>query len=172
MPSPASRASSAVSSTGKPWVSCSSKTSPACRLDSPCVACPRDQVVEQARAGRERLREALLLGLEQAADVVAVLGELGEAVGQRLDHGLVQRPEERRLEAEARAVQDGAPDDPAQHVAAALVRRRDAVGRDRGHAAAVVAEHAERAHGVAAVGVARPERRSSAAITCVVSSVS
>ena len=89
MPRPASRASSAVSSTGKPCVSCSSKTSPACRVDSPCVARPRDQVVEQARAGRERLREALLLGLEQAAHVVAVLGELGEAVGQRLDHGLV-----------------------------------------------------------------------------------
>ena len=123
MPRPASRAISAVSSTGKPCVSCSSKTSPACRLDSPCVARSRDQVVEQARAGRERLREALLLGLEQAAHVVAVLRELGIAVGQRLDHDLVQRAQERRLEAEAAAVQHGAADDPAQDVAAALVGR-------------------------------------------------
>ncbi len=118
------------------------------------VARSRDQVVEQARARRERLREALLLGLEQAADVVAVLGELGVAVGQRLDHDLVQRAQERRLEPEAAAVQDGAADDAAQHVAAALVGRRHAVGGDRRHAAPVVAEHAERAHGVAAVGVA------------------
>ena len=51
-------------------------------------------------------------------------------------------------------MQDGAPDDPAQHVATALVGGRDAVGRDRAHPARVVAEHAERAHGIAAVGVA------------------
>ena len=135
-------------------MSCSSKTSPACSVDSPCSrarairsSSRREPVCERAarsapprpRAGAGRRRGA---------------GELGVAVGQRLDHGLVHGAEERRLEAEARAVQDGAPDDPAQHVAAALVGGRDAVGRDRAHAAAVVAEHAERAHGIAAVGVA------------------
>ena len=118
------------------------------------LACHAHEIVEQARAGLQRPGEALLLGLEQAPDVVAVPGELGEAVGQRLDHGLVHGSQERRLETEARAVQDGAPDDPAQHVAAALVGGRHAVGRDRAHAARVVAEHAERAHGIAAIGVA------------------
>ena len=115
---------------------------------------PLDQVVEQARSRRQRLRKALLLGLEQAADVVSMLRELGEATAERLDHRLVHGSQERRLEPEPRAVQDGAPQDPAQHVAAPLVGGRHAIGRDRGHAAGVVAEHAERAHRVAAVGVA------------------
>ena len=154
MPRPCSRAISAVSSTGKPWVSCRSKTSPACSVDSPALACHAHEIVEQSRARLQRAGEALLLGLEQAPDVVAMTDELGEAGGQRLDHGLVHGAEEGRLEAEARAVQDGAPDDPAQHIATALVGGRDAVGRDRAHAAGVIAEHAERAHGIAAIGVA------------------
>ena len=154
MPSPASRASSAVISTGKPCVSCSSKTSPAWRFDSPLSRALRDEIVEQARAGRERLREALLLGLEQAADIVAMRRELRVAIGQRLDHGLVDGAQERRLDAEPRAVQHGAADEPPQHVAASLVGRGHAVGRDRRHAAPVIAEHAERAQRIAAVGVA------------------
>jgi hypothetical protein len=113
-----------------------------------------DQVVEQPGAGREGLREAILLGLEQAAHVVAMLRQSGEATAHRLDHGLVDGCEERRLEPQPRAMQDGAPQDPAQDVAAPFVGRRHAVGGDRRHAARVIAEHPERAHRVAAIGIA------------------
>ena len=103
---------------------------------------PLDHVVEQRRARLQRRREALLLGLEQPPDIVAVLAERGMELAQLLDHEILQAAEERARETDARAVLHGTPDDPAQDVAAALVRRHDAVGREHGHRAAVVGEHA------------------------------
>ena len=61
--------------------------------------------------------------------------------------------EERRLHADAQAVLRGAADDAAQHVAAALVRRRDAVADEERHPAAVVGEHAVRLRRVLRVAV-------------------
>ena len=155
MPSPASRASSAVSSTGKPWVSCSSKTSPAWRFDSPCARAPLDEVVEQPRA---RLQRAA-----RSAPPRPRAGG-GRRRGARPAPGS-RRPSD-SITTSCSAPRNGVSSPrrlpcrtarrmtPAQDVAAALVGRRHAVGGDRRHAAAVVAEHAERAHRVAAVGVA------------------
>ena len=66
------------------------------------VALLRD-LLEQAHAALERLREALLLGGEDAVDLVPVLLELGIAVPHLLDHDVRETREVRRLEPDARA---------------------------------------------------------------------
>ena len=68
----------------------------------------------------------------------------GYACAHLLDHDVGEARQERRLHPDAQAVLDGAADDPAQDIAAALVRRRHALGGDERHAAAVVGEHAMR----------------------------
>ena len=137
-PRPRSRASSCVSSIGKPYVACSVEGVVAGDLAL------GGGLLEDRHAALERLAEALLLGGEHAADLVAVLDELRIRLAHLLDHDVGEAGQERRLHPDAQAVLRGAPDDAAQDVAAPLVRRRDALGDDERHAAAVVGEHAVR----------------------------
>ena len=102
-----------------------------------------DDVVEQRRARLERRVEALLLGLEQTPHVVAMLDERRMERAELLDDEILQAAEERALEADPRAVLHRPADDPPQDVAAALVRRDDAVGGEHRHRAAVVGQHAQ-----------------------------
>ena len=124
-----------------------------------------DRAVEQRHALRERLGEALLFLLQHALDVRALRAQLGI----RVAHFLVERGhdlvEERLALAEHEAVADRAADDPAQHVAAALVRGQHAVGDQERARADVVGDHAQR--GRLAIGGARHlgGRRRSAAGT-------
>ena len=89
-------------------------------------------------------------------DLAPVLDELGVRLAHLLDHDVGEPGEERRLHADAQPVLRGAADDAAQDVAAALVRRRDAVADEERHAAAVVGEHAVR---LRRVGASRRTRR-------------
>ena len=146
-PRPRSRASSCVSSIGKPYVACSVKAS------SPVISPLRGRLLEDLHAALERLGEALLLGGEHLRDLARCSLELRIRVAHLLDHGLGEPGQERRLHADPQPVLRGAADDAAQHVAAALVRRRDAVADEERHAAAVVGEHAVRLRRVRRVAV-------------------
>ena len=87
-----------------------------------------DQAVEQLGAAVERAAEALLLVADPAHDRLAARHELRMGVGGDLDRALGEAAEVGRLEAEHAALLDRAAHDPAQDVAAVLVRGHDAVG--------------------------------------------
>ena len=57
----------------------------------------RGRLLEELHPALERLGEALLLGGEDAPDLVAVLGELRVRVAHLLDHRRRQAGDERRL---------------------------------------------------------------------------
>ena len=114
-----------------------------------------DDVVEQGRTRLERRVEALLLGLEQPAHIVAMLDERRMERPELLDDEILQTAQEGALEPDPRAVLHRPADDPPQDVAAALVRRDDAVGGEHRHRAAVIRQHAERLLLGALVRVAR-----------------
>jgi hypothetical protein len=104
----------------------------------------RDLALEQPEAVRERLEEALLLAADPARDERAPLGEVGVGGGHRVDHGVGDAVQERALEPEQHAVARRAAQDPAQHVAAALVRGQHAVADQEGEGARVVGDHVQR----------------------------
>jgi hypothetical protein len=104
------------------------------------VAVVRRDVLEQAHPTRERLAEPLFLRRQDAVDVGAVRFELRVRLAHLLDHDVAEAIEVRRLESDTLSLLDGAADDPAHHVAAALVRRRHAVRREERHPTAVVGE--------------------------------
>ncbi len=98
----------------------------------------RGDLLEQLHPARERLGEALLLGAEHLPDPLAVLRQLREPRPHLVDDDVADPPQ--IVQPDRACLLDRAPDDPAQHVAAALVRRRDAVGDEERHPAAVVGE--------------------------------
>ena len=100
----------------------------------------RGDLFEQLHPARQRLGEALLLCPKHVLDPLAVLGQLREPRPHLLHDHVADPPE--LVEADRARLVDGAADDPAEHVAAALVRRRDAVADEERHPAAVVGEHA------------------------------
>ena len=102
----------------------------------------RGDLLEKTQAARERLVEALLLGAHDLLDVRAVLDQLGERGPHLLGDHVGQSPEVGQPD--RLSLLDGAPDDAAQHVAAPLVRRHDAVADEERHPAAVVGEDAVR----------------------------
>ena len=101
-------------------------------------------LLEELEPAGQRGREALLLGGEHGVHVLAVLHELGIHRAHLLDHDVREPGQERGLQPDAVALQHGAADHPAQHVAPPLVRRGDTVGDEEGHRAAVVGQHAVR----------------------------
>ncbi len=100
-------------------------------------------LVEHLHAARERGTEPLLLALHDPLDRLVLLGD----VGVRATHDRHGRVDERRGDEVGDAEQVGVThrpsDDPAQHVAAFLVRGHDAVADDHRHRAAVLGEDAQ-----------------------------
>ena len=96
------------------------------------------ELLEHLQPALQRLAEALLLGAYDPLDRLPVLDHLrvprpdlvGDDPRDAVD---VLQPDPPRLD-------DRAPDQPAQHVAAALIRGRHALGDEEGHAAPVVGD--------------------------------
>ena len=108
------------------------------------VARLRDHLVEHLQARLERAVERLLLGAQPHVDRVGLLEQLGVVLAHRLAHDLGVARQEAGLDADPAALDDRAPHQAAQHVAAVLVGRDDAVGDQERHPARVVGEHAQR----------------------------
>ena len=140
---PFSAAISAVSSNGKPYVSWSvNATRPSSVPPEP--ARRGELGLEEAHALSQRRAEALFLAADDADDQLAVLDDLGVRRAHQLDHALDEPAEEGLLDAEEPTVTHRAAQQPAQHVAAALVARDDAVGDQERHGARVVGDDAQR----------------------------
>ena len=111
--------------------------------------------VEDRQSGPQRVPEPLLLLRQHAEDEVAVLDDVRVGVAHHVDRGLGQARHHEVLGAEQVRVTHGAAQDPAQHVAASLVRREHTVAHQHRRRPGVLGEHA---HGeaVAVVVVADP----------------
>ena len=133
---PRSSASSCVSSIGKPYVVASLKASSPEIASLP--ASSSNTFSPRASVSRKRSSSSA----HDPLDLGGVLDELRIGVAHLLDHDAGSAVD--AVEPDALACTDGAADDAAQDVAAALVRRRDAVGDQERHRAAVVGEHAVR----------------------------
>ena len=116
-----------------------------------------DHLGEQPLALLERAAEALLFGAGPALDRGPLADEVGIGVTHHVPHALAYAHEEGLVDAEDVRLLNRAAHDPAQHVAAVLVRGHDAVGEQVRGAATVVGDHAEGASGreVLAVPFAR-----------------
>ena len=106
---------------------------------------------------RQRLEETLLLGFEHLSDVLLLLGQTRIGVTHQFDQRGHQLVEERCLLPQLVAMADGAADDAALHVTAALVAGNHAVADQKRGGADVVGNHFQR--GVGEVGTARDPRR-------------
>ena len=87
--------------------------------------------------------EALLLGQDDAADELAVIDDLGIHAAHELDQLVNVLVEERLVQAKHMALHDGAAQQAAQHVAAALVGGQDAIGDHERDRTAVVGHDAQ-----------------------------
>ena len=88
--------------------------------------------------------EALLFGKNDAANELAVIDDFGVHVAHKLHDFIDVLVEERALDAHRVRLLDGAAQQTAQHVAAALVGGKNAVGNHEGDRAAVVRDDAQR----------------------------
>ena len=111
-----------------------------------------DRDVEDRGAGAERPRERRLFRVDDRVDVRGVAVQLGELLPHRVDRHRGQLVHEARGRGRAAAplrarqqpqVADGAAQQPAEHVAAPLVARQDAVFDQHDRAAHVVGDDAE-----------------------------
>ena len=75
---------------------------------------------------------------------LVVLDELGVRAAHHRDGRVDERGRDELARAEPVGVAHRAPDDAAQHVAALLVARHDAVGDEEGHRAGVLGQDAQR----------------------------
>src|SRR6266545_4124416 len=108
------------------------------------LAGPGDHRLEQRRALPQGARERLLLAGDHLLDQRALGDQLGPDVAERVDHAARDRGHHRVLDAEPPAVVDGAPQQPPQHVAAALVGGQHAVGDQEAGRAGVLGDHPQR----------------------------
>src|SRR5918994_147243 len=111
-------------------------------------------LIEELRPTRERLGEPLVLGAECAADPISVLDQLREPWAHLLADHVADPPEV--VEPDRACLMDGAPHDPAEHVAATLIGGRDAVADEERHPAAVVGEDPVRLRRGVGVAVRHP----------------
>ncbi len=129
------------------------------RLDpgGPLALRPLDQLVEHLRAAVEGAAEALLLVAGPAPHRLSLRRQLRVGRRQEVQGAVGELIEEGRLQSQRPAAVDRAAHDPAEHVAALLVRGDDAVGDQRRRPARVVGDDAHRSGGLAAlvVGAAR-----------------
>jgi hypothetical protein len=106
-----------------------------------------NQVREHLLAALERAAEALLLVRRPAHHGVALGRQLGIGRRQQLERPIRELLHERRFELDRAALLDCTAHDPAQDVAAILVRRDHALGDQRGRTARMVGEDPHRAGG-------------------------
>ena len=118
---------------------------------SPEIGVLAGEVVEHLQPALEGLAEPLLLGLHDPLDLGGMLDQLGEGAGDLLDHDRRQPVDVR--EPDPVALLHGPADEPADDVAAPLVRRRDPLGDQEHHRATVVGEHAMRLRRLLGVAV-------------------
>src|SRR5918993_291494 len=111
-------------------------------------------LIEELHPTRERLGEPLLLGAEGAADPISVLDQLREPWAHLVADHVADPPEV--VEPDRACLMDGAPHDPAEHVAATLIGGRDAVADEERHPAAVVGEDPVRLRRGGGVAVRHP----------------
>ena len=150
---PASRASSSVSSTGKPWVSCRVK-----------ATSPPSTFVPVANASSSRPNPARRVRSKPASSRATTLTmrsccatSAGYASPSTSVAACTSVGRDGLVDAEAPGRHHGTPHDAAQHVAAALVGRQDAVGHEHGHGPPVVGQHAQRDVGALVGAVAGAE---------------
>lgn len=103
-----------------------------------------DGRVEDVGAALEGLEEGGLLGEGDGEDALALGDQLRVLLPHRLDHGVDQLGDDRPGGPQQAHVADGAAHDAAQHVAAALVARGDAVADEHHGGAHVVGDDAQR----------------------------
>ncbi|MHC2377648.1 hypothetical protein ACVIHA_002023 [Bradyrhizobium liaoningense] len=120
----------------------------------------RALLVEDGKAPRQRLAEAGLFQPQRFLDQLFRAHQLGIGLAHLADQRPDQPVHQRLLGAKQLRMAHGAAHDPAQHVAAALVRRQHAVGDEEGRGAQMVGDDAERGHGLLArPGAERGRRR-------------
>ena len=139
-------------SIGKPSVSWRKNASSP--LTSPRSRMPSSRSTPALQRGAERL----LLTLHHRADHVVVVHDLRVGRSHRVDDGVDHRGEQDAARAEEVRVADRTTDDAAEHIAALLVRRADAVGDHEGHRARVLGDDAQRDVDTLVVAVARARR--------------
>ena len=101
-------------------------------------------LVKDPHAGVQGLGKALLLGQQRAVDQLALGDQFRVGLAHRLDQRRQHGVEERLLLAQHPAVAQGPADDPAQHIAAALVGRQDAIDDQEAAGADVVGDDPQR----------------------------
>ena len=111
-------------------------------------------LVQQHRAGAQRLAEALLLPADDPADEVVGAGQLGVGAAHHVDHRVDEARHDRSLDTEQVGVADRSAQDAAQDVAPSLVGGEHAVVDQERRRAGVLDEDAQRdvAGGVTPVG--------------------
>ena len=111
----------------------------------PASRARRSASLEDAHALVERAPETHLLLVHDAPDLRLSLDQAGIGAPHLVDHRVGERREERLLDADGHGLLDGAADDAAQHVVAAVVAGQDAVHDEERRAARVLGHGAERA---------------------------
>ena len=101
----------------------------------------RGRLLKQAQAALERALKARLLQLQDLGDQRLRAHQLGERLAHLGDQHRHQAPHQRLLGAQHVGVAHRAAHDPAQHVAAPIVRRHDAVGDQERAGAQVIGDH-------------------------------
>ena len=104
----------------------------------------RQRILQQHEPLVQGVGEARLLGLDDLFDAFRVGPHLAVGVSQHRGHRLYQPEQERLLEAQEPPVAGRPPEQPAQHVAAAVVARQHAVGNEKAHRPSVVGDDAKR----------------------------
>ena len=101
------------------------------------------RLVEELQAAAQRLEEALLLEAHGLLDHAFAANQFGIGLAHFRDQRRHDAVDHRLAGAEQGRVAHGAAHDAAQHIAAALVGRQDAVGDEEAHRAQVVGDDAE-----------------------------
>ena len=99
-------------------------------------------VLQQAQAPVQRAAEAVLLELEGLADQRIGPAELGESLAHLAHQLRHEAMHQRRVDAELVGVAHGPAHDPAQHIAAPLVRGQHAVGDQEAGRTQMIGDHA------------------------------
>ena len=115
------------------------------------------RILQQDQPLVQGVGEARLFGLDRLFDAFRVGPHLVVGFSQYPGHRLHQPVQERLLEPQEPPVAGRPPEQPAQHVAAAVVARKHPVGDEKAHRPGVVGDDAKRdvRVGVLAVGLAR-----------------